>query len=52
MEKFIFVPNMAGPGGLTPLHVAASASFSDDIVDILTSDPQEVLLVFLSSCKS
>lgn len=42
-EKFIFVPDMAGPGGLTPLHLAASASSSDDIVDILTSDPQEVL---------
>ncbi|KAH6821325.1 hypothetical protein C2S53_006156 [Perilla frutescens var. hirtella] len=41
-EKYIFVPNMAEPGGLTPLHLAASASSSDDIVDILTSDPQEV----------
>lgn len=46
-EKFIFVPNMAGPGGLTPLHLAASASSSDDIVDILTNDPQEVLLYIL-----
>ncbi|XP_057794763.1 squamosa promoter-binding-like protein 14 [Salvia miltiorrhiza] len=41
-ERFIFVPNMAGPGGLTPLHLAASASSSDDIVDLLTSDRQEV----------
>ncbi|KAL3830566.1 hypothetical protein ACJIZ3_019368 [Penstemon smallii] len=40
--KYIFLPNMAGPGGVTPLHVAASTSSSDDIVDALTSDPQEV----------
>lgn len=45
-ERFIFVPNMAGPGGLTPLHLAASASSSDDIVDLLTNDPREVLFLF------
>ncbi|KAL1547124.1 SBP domain [Salvia divinorum] len=41
-ERFIFAPIMAGPGGLSPLHLAASASSSNDIVDLLTSDPQEV----------
>ncbi|XP_042006547.1 squamosa promoter-binding-like protein 14 [Salvia splendens] len=41
-KRFIFYPNMAWPGGLTPLHLAASASSSDDIVDLLTSDPHEV----------
>lgn len=41
-EKFIFLPNMAGPGGVTPLHLAACTSSSDDMVDALTSDPQEV----------
>ncbi|PIN08569.1 hypothetical protein CDL12_18858 [Handroanthus impetiginosus] len=41
-DNFIFVPNMAGPGGITPLHLAASTSSSDDIVDALTSDPQEI----------
>ncbi|KAL0324788.1 UNVERIFIED_CONTAM: Squamosa promoter-binding-like protein 14 [Sesamum radiatum] len=41
-EKFIFLPNMAGPGGVTPLHLAACMSSSDDMVDALTSDPQEV----------
>lgn len=43
-EKFIFVPNMAGPGGVTPLHLAACTSSTEDIVDALTSDPQEVIL--------
>ncbi|KAL8514467.1 hypothetical protein ACS0TY_013543 [Phlomoides rotata] len=41
-EKFIFMPNMAGPGGITPLHLAACTSSSDDIVDALTSDPHEI----------
>ncbi|KAL2505924.1 Squamosa promoter-binding-like protein 14 [Abeliophyllum distichum] len=40
--KYIFVPNMAGPGGITPLHLAASTLGSDDTVDALTSDPQEI----------
>ncbi|CAI9777119.1 unnamed protein product [Fraxinus pennsylvanica] len=40
--KYIFVPNMAGPGGITPLHLAASTLGSDDMVDALTSDPQEI----------
>ncbi|KAK4489873.1 hypothetical protein RD792_000520 [Penstemon davidsonii] len=42
IKTFIFVPSMAGPGGITPLHLAACTSSSDDIVDALTSDPQEV----------
>lgn len=46
-ERFIFIPNMAGPGGLTPLHLAASASSLDDIVDLLTNDPQEVSFLFI-----
>ncbi|KAL2232157.1 squamosa promoter-binding-like protein 14 [Sesamum indicum] len=41
-EKYIFLPNMAGPGGVTPLHLAACMSSSDDMVDALTSDPQEM----------
>lgn len=46
-ENFIFLPNMAGPGGITPLHLAACTSSSDDMIDALTSDPQEVLLFIL-----
>ncbi|XP_052201898.1 squamosa promoter-binding-like protein 14 [Diospyros lotus] len=41
-SKYIFPPNFVGPGGVTPLHLAACTSSSDDIVDALTSDPQEI----------
>lgn len=42
-RTYIFPPNMAGPGGITPLHLAACTSGSANIVDALTNDPQEVL---------
>lgn len=41
-QTYIFPPNLAGPGGITPLHLAACTSDSDDIIDALTNDPQEV----------
>lgn len=41
-KSFIFPPNLTGPGGLTPLHLAASIQNSEDLVDALTSDPQDV----------
>lgn len=41
-KRYIFPPNIAGPGGITPLHLAACMSGSDDVVDALTNDPQEV----------
>ncbi|GAB4837618.1 Squamosa promoter-binding-like protein [Ancistrocladus abbreviatus] len=41
-KKFIFSPNLGGAGGVTPLHLAASASGMYDIVDILTNDPQKI----------
>ncbi|KAL1219766.1 Squamosa promoter-binding-like protein 14 [Cardamine amara subsp. amara] len=41
-KKFVFLPNITGPGGITPLHLAACTSSSDDIVDLLTNDPQEI----------
>ncbi|XP_042006581.1 squamosa promoter-binding-like protein 14 isoform X2 [Salvia splendens] len=41
-EKYIFAPNLAGPGGLTPLHLAASATSSEDLIDALISDPMEI----------
>ncbi|GFY86342.1 squamosa promoter binding protein-like 14 [Actinidia rufa] len=37
-----FPPNLVGPGGVTPLHLAACTSSSDDVVDALTGDPQEI----------
>ncbi|KAL3514911.1 hypothetical protein ACH5RR_027628 [Cinchona calisaya] len=41
-KHYIFTPNLVGPGGVTPLHLAACTSRSDDLVDALTSDPQEI----------
>ncbi|CAK9183441.1 unnamed protein product [Ilex paraguariensis] len=41
-KNYIFQPNLVGPGGVTPLHLAACTSNSDDMVDALTSDPQEI----------
>lgn len=42
-RAYIFPPNMAGPGRITPLHLAASTSGSASVIDALTNDPQEVL---------
>ncbi|KAF5739268.1 Squamosa promoter binding protein-like 14 [Tripterygium wilfordii] len=42
MKKYIFPPNLEGPGGITPLHLAACTSGSDDMIDSLTNDPQEI----------
>ncbi|XP_004300082.1 PREDICTED: squamosa promoter-binding-like protein 14 [Fragaria vesca subsp. vesca] len=41
-KKYIFPPNHAGPGGLTPLHLAASMSNSEDMIDALMNDPEEI----------
>lgn len=42
-RTYIFPPDMAGPGGITPLHLAACTSGSTSVIDALTNDPQEVL---------
>lgn len=44
-RRYIFLPSEGGPGGITPLHLAACASGSDGLVDALTNDPQEVNLL-------
>ncbi|KDP36723.1 hypothetical protein JCGZ_08014 [Jatropha curcas] len=41
-RSYIFPPNLPGPGGITSLHLAACTSGSDDLVDALTNDPQEI----------
>ncbi|XP_050268044.1 squamosa promoter-binding-like protein 14 [Quercus robur] len=41
-KKYIFPPNYTGPGGVTPLHLAACTSGSDEMIDALTSDPLEI----------
>lgn len=38
----IFKPDMWGPAGMTPLHVAASIQDAEEVVDALTSDPCQV----------
>lgn len=48
-RNFIFLPSIAGPGDITPLHLAASTSSSDDMIDALTNDPQEVQFLYLES---
>lgn len=39
---FLFRPNVLGPSGLTPLHVAAGIDGSEDVIDALTDDPGKV----------
>ncbi|PKA47352.1 Squamosa promoter-binding-like protein 15 [Apostasia shenzhenica] len=41
-EVYLFTPNSICPGGLTPLHLAASMQDAEEMVDALTSDPQEI----------
>ncbi|KAB9584445.1 hypothetical protein FH972_027047 [Carpinus fangiana] len=36
---FLFKPDMAGPAGLTPLHIAASRDGCENVLDALTDDP-------------
>ncbi|XP_059632030.1 squamosa promoter-binding-like protein 1 isoform X2 [Cornus florida] len=38
-NKFFFRPDVIGPGGLTPLHIAASGDGSQSVLDALTDDP-------------
>ena len=44
-KRYIFPPNLAGPGGMTPLHLAACMSSTDDMIDALTNDPLEVKII-------
>ncbi|KAL2651728.1 hypothetical protein R1flu_019856 [Riccia fluitans] len=41
-HRSIFTPDMPGPGGLTPLHVAASMEDAEGIIDALTNDPNQI----------
>lgn len=38
----LFRPDMRGPSGITPLHVAASSIHAERILDLLTDDPGQV----------
>ncbi|KAK1317504.1 Squamosa promoter-binding-like protein 1 [Acorus calamus] len=41
-EGFLFKPNMCGPAGITPLHIAASTTGALDVLDALTNDPGQL----------
>ncbi|XP_058084198.1 squamosa promoter-binding-like protein 1 [Magnolia sinica] len=36
---FLFSPDMVGPAGVTPLHIAASRDDTENMLDALTDDP-------------
>ncbi|XP_031279779.1 squamosa promoter-binding-like protein 1 [Pistacia vera] len=38
-DGFLFRPDVTGPAGLTPLHIAAGKDGSEDVLDALTDDP-------------
>ncbi|XP_054810012.1 squamosa promoter-binding-like protein 1 isoform X1 [Prosopis cineraria] len=38
-QSFLFRPDIVGPAGLTPLHIAAGKDGSEDVLDALTNDP-------------
>lgn len=46
-ERYLFRPDVAGPAGLTPLHIAAGKDGSEDVLDALTNDPGTVTLLNL-----
>ncbi|KAK7310201.1 hypothetical protein RJT34_07550 [Clitoria ternatea] len=48
---YVFAPNLKGPGGITPLHLAACMPGSESIIDSLTSDPQEIGLMCWESLE-
>ncbi|KAJ6891539.1 squamosa promoter-binding-like protein 1 isoform X1 [Populus alba x Populus x berolinensis] len=41
-SRFMFKPDVAGPAGLTPLHVAACRDGAENVLDALTDDPGSV----------
>lgn len=47
VQEFLFKPDIAGPNGLTPLHVAACQVGFESVLDALTDDPGKVLPNFL-----
>ncbi|KAB2599223.1 squamosa promoter-binding-like protein 1 [Pyrus ussuriensis x Pyrus communis] len=41
-NSFLFKPDVVGPMGLTPLHIAASTDGCEQVLDALTDDPGKV----------
>jgi hypothetical protein len=44
----LFTPDVIGPAGLTPLHIAAGKDGSEDVLDALTEDPGMVILFLIN----
>lgn len=42
IDSFLFRPDVFGPSNITPLHVVATVSGADNILDALTDDPGQV----------
>lgn len=51
-DGYLFRPDMPGPAGMTPLHIAASRDNAEMVLDALTDDPGQVPLNFLSVYES
>ncbi|KZV33652.1 squamosa promoter-binding-like protein 1-like [Dorcoceras hygrometricum] len=41
-DQYMFRPDSVGPGGLTPLHIAACLDGRENVLDALTEDPRSV----------
>nr|QMV47665.1 squamosa-binding protein-like 1A [Paeonia suffruticosa] len=51
--SILFKPDVVGPGGLTPLHIAAGIDGSENVLDALTDDPGMVgIEAWKSACDS
>lgn len=46
-KTFLFRPDVVGPAGLTPLHIAAGKDGSEDVLDALTNDPCMVSFCYI-----
>ncbi|XP_044502346.1 squamosa promoter-binding-like protein 1 [Mangifera indica] len=52
-DSFLFRPDVTGPAGLTPLHIAAGKDGSEDVLDALTDDPGMVgIQAWKKACDS
>ncbi|XP_020087499.1 squamosa promoter-binding-like protein 1 [Ananas comosus] len=48
---FLFRPDMMGPSNITPLHVAATISEAEGVLDALTNDPQQLGVKAWKNCR-
>lgn len=48
---FVLKPDMPGPAGLTPLHIAASMEKAEGVLDALTNDPGQIGAKAWTDCR-